>query len=105
MAKLNKLARDKRLKRIMKFYGKDHQLEKTKEELNELVEAIEWYQETKRSEKQFAPIREAHRHMQEETADVYVMLAQIVDSYDFKDVDDFIDFKLNRQIKRMEEER
>lgn len=79
------------IKKIVNHYGEEAQAHKAIEELNELAVAI------------------AHQDkeaMLEEMADVYIMMEQLKE-FDFFDYDKFSDmvvYKLQRQIKRIEEE-
>ncbi|WP_024615823.1 MazG nucleotide pyrophosphohydrolase domain-containing protein [Clostridium sp. Ade.TY] len=79
------------IKKIVNHYGEEAQAHKAIEELNELAVAI------------------AHQDkeaMLEEIADVYIMMEQLKE-FDFFDYDKFSDmvvYKLQRQIKRIEEE-
>ena len=81
---------------IFEHYGEDHQLEKFKEELLECVEAVEAYQENK-SEANLT-------HLAEEMADVRIMLRQLREIVGDK-VDEFVHYKLDRQLKRIEKEK
>ncbi len=80
---------------IFEHYGEDHQLEKFKEELLECVEAVTAYQENKSEENR--------THLAEECADVRIMLRQIRNVLGDK-VDEFVHYKLDRQLKRIAEE-
>ncbi|MEE0264983.1 MAG: hypothetical protein UD936_05085, partial [Acutalibacteraceae bacterium] len=77
---------------IFSYYGEDHQLIKLKEELTELYEAVERYQDDK-SEANLI-------HLAEEMADVRIMLRQLRAIVGDK-VDEFVHFKLDRQLKRI----
>lgn len=82
-------------KQIFEHYGTEKQLEKLKEELNELYEAVTEYQANK-SEANLT-------HLIEEMADVEIMLRQIKSVASDK-VDEFVQYKLNRQLRRIEDE-
>ena len=85
------------LKRIADHYGLKHQLSKCKEELYELYGAINDYQEDDSRENLKAIITEI--------ADVEIMTTQLKYLLDINgEVDDEKLFKINRQLKRMEEE-
>lgn len=83
-------------KQIFKHYGAENQLDKLLEEAEELIEATMKYQEDK---------SEANlNHLAEEMADVEIMLRQIKAVVGDK-VDEFIQCKLTRQLKRIEDEK
>ena len=83
----------KKLTAIMDHYGKDEQTLKAIEELNELAVALT-QSLTKGKESGIIS----------EVADVYIMLEQIVcyHEIDPQDLKDTIEFKLDRQIGRIE---
>lgn len=80
---------NKDLKYIADHYGKEHQLEKCKEELGELIEAIDSSDE---------------RAIIEEVADVEIMLSQIKYLRDIpnEQVDVIKKYKIQRQLQRIE---
>ena len=83
-------------KQIFEHYGEEKQLDKLLEESEELIEATMKYQEDK---------SEANlNHLAEEMADVEIMLRQIKAVVGDK-VDEFIQYKLTRQLKRIENEK
>lgn len=84
-------------KQIFKSYGVENQLEKLKEELNELYEAVVDFQENQ---------SEANRnHLAEELADVEIVSKQVKSAVAGDElVNQFIQYKLNRQLKRIEDE-
>lgn len=77
------------LEAIIEHYGKDNQIRKVIEELDELKEAL----------------NENHTkdHIIEEMADVLVMLTQLALIYDIDPevVDDMMEYKIDRTIERM----
>ena len=82
-------------KQIFEHYGEENQLDKLLEETEDLIEATMKYQEDK---------SEANlNHLAEEIADVEIMLRQIKAITGDK-VDEFVQYKLNRQLKRIEQE-
>ena len=90
---------DERVIRIAGNYGLRHQLKKLIEESCELIAAILAYLFFKKTE-----IRK--HHLIEEAADVAIVIAQIV--YLLKadeQMSMYIDYKLDRTIKRMEAEK
>lgn len=82
-------------KKIFEHYGEDSQLIKIKEELTELYEAVEEYQANNSEENR--------THLAEEMADVRIMLRQLRGVVG-EQVDEFVQFKLDRQLKRIAEE-
>lgn len=88
--------KDKLLK-IINHYGVNHQLRKFQEEVFELNEAIINYESTHHIKKD---------HIIEELADCCVMLFQFVEYYkiDYDDINKIAEQKVNRQLKRMENE-
>ncbi len=85
------------IKRIANHYGLKHQIGKAKEELQELYTALLDYQEDDSRKNLKAIITEI--------ADVEIMTAQLKYLLDINgEVDDEKLFKINRQLKRMEEE-
>lgn len=84
-------------KQIFEQYGEENQLEKLKEELNELYEAVVDFQENQ---------SEANRnHLAEELADVEIVSKQVKSAVAGDElVNQFIQYKLNRQLKRIENE-
>ncbi len=93
-----------KLQKILENYGIRHQLKKFNEESFELVEAciisntIDYYSNEE-------TIMQKHNILTE-VADVQVMLEQIKLYYNISDeeVKEEMDFKVNRQIKRIERE-
>ena len=84
-------------KRIINFYGLRNQLKKLSEEVYELQEAVLDYDNNK-NKKIFK------RHVEEELADVTVILTQLVLFLDLdrNKIIDVIGEKVNRQLERME---
>lgn len=82
---------------IINHYGINNQQRKLEEEVFELQEAITKY------ESGYTLTRE---YIEEEVADVYVLLNQIIEYYNLSidDIDEIMTKKLNRQIERMKNE-
>ena len=101
-----------KIQRIFKHYGEQSQLKKTQEELKELDEAVQKLVDLNKpdidsrtsfyhSERGFLK-----DHIAEELADVRIMLDQIAFGLGIeKRCAEWREFKLNRQIKRMEDEK
>ena len=89
---------DKKMK-IIEYYGENHQRFKAAEELSELQTLI--LQDANKNGK--VPIN----RIIEEIADVYIMLSQlkIIYGIDGRDIEPFIDWKLDRTLKRIEGEK
>lgn len=88
MTEIEKVTLKRDIHKIAEYYGLE-QLDKAIEELNELTEAI--------SERDV-------QHMIEEIADVEIMTAQLKMLLDAEeDVERMKRFKVDRQLKRMEE--
>lgn len=85
----------KQCSNIFEYYGEKNQLNKATEEAGELIQAIAKY----RNE----PSEENLNHLAEECADVLIMIQQLKEITGDK-VDEFIQQKLNRQLKRIEDE-
>lgn len=80
-----------KLRKIIDHYGREHQIAKANEELHELIEAI---------------VEDDKDHITEEMADVVVMLWQLTIMYDIDELEisKIMKYKINRTIKRIEQE-
>lgn len=88
---------DKRIKKIAEHYGFEAQADKSIEEMAELIVEIKHMKKGKASEN--------FQNFVEELADVKIMIDQLYFMSNFDgDVSKEIDRKLNRQIKRIEDE-
>ena len=85
-------------------YGTTAQIDKAIEEMGELIQAL--------LKERYARMTEDHKesvaHVEEEIADVYIMLTQLVmifcDKYnaiDYEELDDIVSYKINRLRVRM----
>lgn len=84
-----------KIEKIANHYGLDHQIRKAKEELQELYTALLDYQLNDSKEKQKAVVTEI--------ADVAIMIEQLKLLMGVsEDVEVEIEYKLNRQLKRIE---
>ena len=97
--------REKLLK-IIRHYGVKRQRKKLNEEVDELSEAIIEYEAYGHYLSAFPSLREKTRllkHIEEEFADVLVLLSQIKRYYnlDSEILKDIMDYKINRQLDRM----
>lgn len=83
--------RSDKLKTIVKHYGVMHQVKYLFTEIFELTEAI---------------IHGDRDHITEEFADVQVLLSQIIVNFgiDSNEVNEIMDFKINRQLDRIKKE-
>ena len=96
-----------RLLKIVNHYGIRKQLKYFQSEIFELDEAIidyENYEELVDIEKNTK--KDLKSHIVEEIADVTVMLKQFQYYYDISDeeIENIMDFKIERQLERIEEE-
>ena len=80
---------------IANHYGKEHQVLIAIEEMSELTkELCKYYRRYDRK-----------KEIIEEVADAQIMLEQLIELFGISDeVDRMVDYKLNRQIRRMEQE-
>lgn len=85
-----------KIKKIADHYGLSHQLMKTVEELNEL--SIECAKSWEKAEITIDLISEI--------ADVLVMITQILylSKFDWNDVEEIMEYKVDRQLRRIKEE-
>ena len=83
-------------KSIANHYGKEHQVLIAIEEMSELTkELCKYFRRYDRK-----------KEIIEEVADAQIMLEQLIELFDINnEVDRMVDYKLNRQIRRMEQER
>lgn len=81
---------------IANHYGKEHQVLIAIEEMSELTkELCKYFRRYDRK-----------KEIIEEVADAQIMLEQLIELFSINnEVDRMIDYKLNRQIRRMEQER
>lgn len=83
-------------KTIANYYGKDSQMLIAIEEMSELTKEL---CKNKRGS-------ERKKEITEEIADVKIMLVQLTALFGIeKEVDDMVDYKIRRQLRRMEQER
>lgn len=92
------------LERAISTYGVDSQVEVTIEEMSELIQALLKYKRAMRQSLFFAWDYEIiKRNISEETADVLIMLEQIMMIFDNKSqVEDYIDGKVKRLKMRLD---
>lgn len=83
-----------KLLRIIRHYGLRNQLRKLNEEVFELIEAI-------RDTRFYL----SKNHIEEEFADVMVLLSQIKHFYnlDSEKIKEIMDYKINRQLERIKQ--
>lgn len=96
------MERNEALKKIIDTYGDQSQIDIAIEEMSELTKALMKYRrmETAESEKMDVWADD----VAEEMADVSIMLDQLKMIFDNEaDVNRFVDYKINRQIKRIKE--
>ena len=90
---------DERIKQIADKFGLKNQIEQAEEECAELILAI---QKFKRYKGGF--VEPYSDNVREETADVYIMMCQLMYLMGYDSIMEIGDKKLDRQIKRMEKE-
>ena len=90
------MERSEKIKLLAYHYGKTHQLQKAFEEIGELIVAICKYADCREDEK--AALKD---DIIGEIADVCVLMEQLKLFYGPKEVEDRIDFKIDRQIERI----
>lgn len=100
---------EKDLLEIINHYGVNNQLRKFNEECYELIEAIITH-ELKKSVEYEIPLTEivgTREHLIEELGDNFVMLKQFQAYYGITDeeINDVMLYKIDRQKKRMEDEK
>lgn len=99
--------RDK-IKQIINHFGITNQLKKLNEECYELIEAIRNYEYQKEACENIGCSKihadKEYEHIEEEIADVYVLLNQIKEYYDLNEAQIIINEhdKINRTIERIE---
>lgn len=102
----------KKISKIAEHYGYDAQSRQCIEEMAELTKALNkiWRKNLLCGQVKFTPelverLKQTpeYQNVLEETADVQIMLWQITHLLDM-DISEMIDFKLQRQIKRIEKE-
>lgn len=93
------MTRKEKLLKIIDTYGINHQLKKLNEETFEVIEAI-----CKCEYKETSINQLDKNHIAQEIADVLVMLEQFKLHYNIKneDIEKIMDYKIDRQIKRIE---
>ena len=93
------------LLKIINHYGLDKQLKYIHSEYFELDEAIIQFEHDEYD--YYSEVEESHKkHIAEELADIQVMLKQFQYYYGIEDkqVEEIMDYKIDRQLKRIEEE-
>jgi NTP pyrophosphatase (non-canonical NTP hydrolase) len=99
------------LLKIISFYGIDNQLRKFNEEVFELSEAIITFEksedESEYSGVSVSRLAQEREHIIEELADCLVMIDQFRLYYDIsiEDLKEIMEFKVDRQLDRMKEEK
>ena len=99
---LQRYCQSAEIEKIADHYGLQHQLNKTNEELAELIQAIQNYSIKLALQDDDISVS----HMVEEMADVKVMIAQLEYLLELEEeVNDMVEFKLNRQMDRIKLEK
>ena len=92
-----------KLLKIVRHYGVDNQLKKLNEENFELLQALDRLNQTKDTES----LKINRDNVKSEMADVIVLLTQFILYYNLNldEIFDIYQFKINRQIKRIEKDK
>lgn len=103
--KLHKFGNIGREIEIIEHYGIDHQQRKLVEEVFELNQAIDFFEYTNNTN--MFDLKEYKEHIVEELADVTLLLNQIRYFYNitYDETQKVYEYKLNRTLNRMENER
>lgn len=95
------MEREEQLKRVVSTYGNTAQVDMAIEEMSELTKALLKY---RRAVNYGGERKLRADDVAEEMADVRIMLAQLEIIFDNKaQVNDYIEYKINRQMQRIEE--
>lgn len=94
---------ERKAHKIANHYNKDEQVDILIEEMSELTKAL---LKNRRAIKEGDQVKINHsvQSIEEEIADVEIMLQQIVYLGDFENVDDIMEYKLDRQLERISKE-
>ena len=92
--------RESKLRIIANHYGYDHQLNKLVEEIGEVLIEISKY----KAAQDIVDAYDAVVRLEKELADVEVLIMQLKILGDAEHVEETIDYKIQRQIERMEKE-
>lgn len=92
-----------KLLKIIKHYGVNNQIRKLNEENFELLQALDRLSQTKDMES----LKINRDNVKSEMADVIVLLTQFILYYNLNldEIFDIYQFKINRQIKRIEKDK
>ncbi|MDY2734516.1 hypothetical protein [Intestinibacter sp.] len=90
--------------RIADHYGEVAQVDMLIEEMSELTKALLKNRRARHGQTD-TPVRATVNAIEEEVADVLIMLNQIIYLGDFEDLEDIIEEKLDRQLERIEAEK
>lgn len=98
---------EEKLKKIIKHYGPIEQIKQLDEEVKEFIETITDYERDSKSQYSTVGIIQKDKaHMEEEFADVMVMMEQYALYYglDKDKIKEIMQYKVNRQLRRIENE-
>lgn len=88
---------------IADHYDQDAQVDMLIEEMSELTKALLKNRRARKGQTD-TPVRATVNAIEEEVADVMIMLHQIIYLGDFEDLEDIIEEKLDRQLDRISKE-
>lgn len=94
---------ERKIYQVADHYDEESQTDMLIEEMSELTKAL---LKNRRAQKGYTntPVRQTVYNIEEEIADVIVMLIQIVYLGDFEDIEEIIEEKLDRQLDRIAKE-
>lgn len=94
---------ERKAHRIANYYGEVAQVDMLIEEMSELTKALLKNRRARHGQTD-TPVRATVNAIEEEVADVMIMLTQIIYLGDFEDLEDIIEEKLDRQLDRISKE-
>lgn len=93
--------------KIMDYFGYRNQMKKLNEECYEFLEAVDNYEDMLLIVKDGSAKEQemAREFVIEEMADMLILLTQFIVKYDIKqgEIDKYIDYKMDRTLKRIDE--
>ncbi|MGN1033438.1 MAG: hypothetical protein ACI4PU_08210 [Intestinibacter sp.] len=95
---------ERKAHRIANHYGEIAQVDMLIEEMSELTKALLKNRRARHGQTD-TPVGHTVQAIEEEVADVTIMLAQIIYLGDFENIEDIIEEKLDRQLERISKEK
>ena len=95
-----------KMKEIQQYYGREVQIDKCAEECGELIQALMKF---RNADKDDSDYKKKINNLLEEIADVQITTSEVLlslggEDYINKKIQDLIDYKLDRQLRRMRDE-